>query len=303
VTERVLAVTPPYRLDLTVAVLRRFSTNVVDVSDADGTYRRAVAGFAAPALVAVRQTSPSELAVRVDCAPGDEERTFALVPRMLGTDRNVTTFDRGAATIPWLRDLASRMLGVRPPRYATLWEACVNAIVFQQISLHAASAILRRVILETGEPLGWNGIDLYAFPTIAALVDTSDARLRAAGLSAGKVETLRRVGTALAEGALDEVMLEERPSPEASAILCRIKGIGPWTAAVILLRGLGRLDVFPENDSGVARGFAALAGDAIDVPDVMARLGDQRGMLYYHLLLARLEARGEIATSATALRL
>jgi DNA-3-methyladenine glycosylase II len=302
-TERVVAVTPPYRLDLTVAVLRRFSTNVVDVSDADGTYRRAVAGFASPALVAVRQTSPTELAVRVDCAPGDEERLFAIVPRMLGTNRTVATFDRGAATIPWLRDLARRMHGVRPPRYATLWEACVNAIVFQQISLHAASAILRRVILETGESLLWNGISLHAFPTVAAIVDADDARLRGAGLSVSKVETLRRVGAALAEGALDEVMLEERSSPDASAILCRIKGIGPWTAAVILLRGLGRLDVFPENDSGVARGFASLAGDAIDVPDVMARLGDERGMLYYHLLLARLEARGEVATSATPERL
>jgi DNA-3-methyladenine glycosylase II len=303
VTERLLTIASPYRLDLTVAVLRRFSTNVVDVSDADGTYRRAVVGFASPALVAVRQTSPTELAIRVDCAPGDEDRIFALVPRMLGTDRTVAAFDRGAATIPWLRDLALRMRGVRPPRYATLWEACVNAIVFQQISLQAASAILRRVILETGEPLVWNGIELYAFPTVAALASADDARLRAAGLSATKIETLRRVGSALADGTLDEVMLEECTSPDVAAILCRIKGIGPWTAAVILLRGLGRLDVFPENDSGVARGFASLAGDAIDVPDVMARLGDERGMLYYHLLLARLEARGEIATSATGTRL
>jgi DNA-3-methyladenine glycosylase II len=293
VTERLIALTPPYRLDLTVAVLRRFSTNVVDVTDVDGTYRRAVAGFA----------SPAELTVRVDCAPGDEERLFALVPRMLGTNRTVATFDRGAATIPWLRDLALRVRGVRPPRYATLWEACLNAIVFQQISLHAASAILRRVILETGESLVWNGIALYAFPTIPALIETDDARLRGAGLSVSKVQTLRRVGAALAEGTLDEVMLEECSSRDASAILCRVKGIGPWTAAVILLRGLGRLDVFPENDSGVARGFAALAGDAIDVPDVMDRLGDERGMLYYHLLLARLEARGEIATSATRQRL
>jgi DNA-3-methyladenine glycosylase II len=39
--------------------------------------------------------------------------------------------------------------------------------------------------------------------------------------------------------------LEDKPSPEAAKLLCRIKGIGPWTAAVILLRGLGRLDVFP----------------------------------------------------------
>jgi DNA-3-methyladenine glycosylase II len=102
------------------------------------------------------------------------------------------------------------------------------------------------------------------------------------------------VAEALTSGALDEAMLEELASPEASARLCEIKGIGPWTAAVVLLRGLGRLDVFPAKDSGVARGLAQLTGDPnLDVPRTLERLGNERGMLYYHLLLARLEARGE----------
>jgi DNA-3-methyladenine glycosylase II len=278
-------------------VLRRFSTNLVDVTRPDGTYLRALSGFAGPAIVAVRQTGPTELAVRVDCVPGDEERCFTLVPRMLGTERRVPTFDRGAATIPWLRDLAKRMRGVKPPRYATLWEACVNAIVFQVLSLDAASAILRRTILAVGEPIERAGVALHAFPTIEALAGAPEAALRAAGLSAGKIATLRRVGEALQTGALDEVMLEERPSSEASKLLCSIKGIGPWTAAVILLRGIGRLDVFPANDSGAARAFRSLAGEAVDVPDVLARLGDERGMLYFHLLLARLERTGEVSSS------
>ena len=293
--ERVLTARAPYRLDLTVAVLRRFSTNLVDVMRPDGTYVRALSGFGAPAIVSVRQTGPTELVARADCLPGDEERCFALVPRMLGTDLSVATFDRGARTIPWLRDLAKRMRGVKPPRYATLWEACVNAIVYQVLSLDAAGAILRRAILATGEPIERDGVTLHAFPTIAALTGASNEILRATGLSINKITTLRRVGEALETGALDEVMLEERSSAEASALLCSIKGIGPWTAAVILLRGLNRLDVFPANDSGVAKGLRTLAGDGIDVADALARLGDERGMLYFHLLLARLERTGEVS--------
>lgn len=70
---------------------------------------------------------------------------------------------------------------------------------------------------------------------------------------------------------------------------------GPWTAAVILLRGLGRLDVFSADDTSVAANIALVAGSApFDVPRALNALGAQRGMLYYHLLLARLEARGEI---------
>ena len=78
------------------------------------------------------------------------------------------------------------------------------------------------------------------------------------------------------------------PTVEAAIELGKIRGIGPWSSAVILLRGLGRLDAFPMGDSGVARGLLALSGDhPIEIEPVLAGLDDVRGMLYFHLLLAR----------------
>jgi len=290
-----LPVVTPYRLDLTVSVLRRFSTNVVDRFSEDGRYERALDGFAAPALVVVRQRDPATLEVAIDAPPGETERALALVQRMLGIDRDLARFDRAAARVPWLRDLAKRMRGVKPPRYPTLWEACVNAVVFQQISLHAAGAILRRVIEALGTKVDGAGGLLYAFPSPQTLLGAADATLGVAGLSVNKIAALRRIAEALLGGALDEAMLEERPSPEGAAVLTAIKGIGPWTAAVVLLRGLGRLDVFPAKDSGVARSIAVIAGaESVDVAATLKTLGDYRGMLYYHLLLARLDARGDL---------
>ncbi len=299
--ERQVDVTTPYRLDLTVSVLRRFSTNIVDVVRPDGSYVRALDGGATPTFVYVRQVGPAALGVRVE-GPGDSAGTLDVVRRMLGTGRSVPRFDRAAARIPWLRDLAKRMRGVKPPRYASLWEACVNAIVFQQISLLAASAILRRTVTALGAPLHAGGVELHAFPSAATLLGARDDTLRAAGLSTSKVATLRRVAAALLAGELDEARLERQPTADAAATLCAIKGIGAWTAAVILLRGLGRLDLFPAKDSGVARSAASLAAGnsgaaaarEVDVPAALALLGDERGMLYYHFLLARLEARGDI---------
>jgi DNA-3-methyladenine glycosylase II len=85
------------------------------------------------------------------------------------------------------------------------------------------------------------------------------------------------------------------PSLDAAMILRGIKGIGPWTATVVLLRGLDRLDLFPMNDSSVARNLVFVAGAAhFDLDAVLTALGPQRGMLYYHLLFARLNARGKI---------
>jgi DNA-3-methyladenine glycosylase II len=287
-----IPVTAPYRLDLTVAVLRRFSTNVVDVVAPDGTYRRAYEDAAGTSVLAVRAHDATSLEVEVDGPLGDGAP--ALVRRVLGTDRRVDGFDRGAARVPWLRELAHAMRGVKPPRYATVWEACVNAIVFQQVSLAAASAILRRTIEALGTPIERDGVRLYAFPRIETFLGADDATLRVAGMSVAKIATLRRVGEAIGAGALAEATFDALPSPEIAARLCAFKGIGPWTAAVILLRGFGRLDVFPGNDSGVARSAALLAGEPLDLAPTLAELGDERGMLYFHFLLARLLTTGEI---------
>ncbi len=289
----------PYRLDLTVSALRRLSTNIVDVVTPDGQYARALGGSHEPVIAHVTQVAPETLAVTLEGNGSAHSRALALLRRMLGVDRDLTPFDRAAAGIPWLQPLAGRMRGVKPPRYPTLWEACANAIVFQQISLSAASAIMRRLVVNLGSSFDSEGVALNAFPTAESVQGAEDRVLRAAGLSAGKLMTLRRVSGALAAGTLDEAVLEERSSPEAAALLRRIKGIGPWTAAVILLRGLGRLDVFPANDTSVARNLAIVTGAApVDIGGVLDALRPQQGMLYYHLLLARLETRGDLGRAS-----
>lgn len=292
-----LSVVTPYRLDLTVSALRRLSMNVVDILTPEGQYVRAFGGGRGAMIVHVEQRRPDALTVTIDGEATEHAPTLARVRCMLGTDRDLTDFDRPAARIPWLAPLVERMRGVKPPRYPALWDACANAIVFQQVSLRAASAIMHRLIVTLGQPVEVAGlpVPLYEFPSSESVNAAPDDLLRGTGLSATKVATLRRVGDALATGALDATTLERCSSENAAAILRRIKGIGPWTAAVILLRGLGRLDVFPANDTSVASNIALVAGSgAFDAPSVLTALGEQRGMLYFYLLLARLEARGEI---------
>ena len=289
----------PYRLDLTVNALRRLSSNRVDVLTSDGEYLRVLGDAADCAVVRVRQPYPETVTIDVEADRGEHPRLLALVRRMLGMEVDLTRFYHAALGIQWLHPLVRRMRGVRPPRYPTLWEACVNAIVFQHVSLVAASTIVSRLTIDFGEHIERDGIRLYRFPSVEQVQHAPDRFLRTAGLSAAKLATLRRVADALEGGEVDEVRLEERPSPEASALLRKIKGIGPWTAAVILLRGLGRLDVFPANDTSVARNLALVSGSArVDLMAVLEALGPERGMLYYHLLLARLEAAAALGPSS-----
>jgi DNA-3-methyladenine glycosylase II len=289
---------PPFRLDLTVSALRRSPTNVVDVYTADGRYLRALDGSSGPVIVSVTQPRRDALSISVLGTQADGVRAVACMRRMLGTERDLTAFYRLARDVPWLAPLARRLRGLRPPRYPELFEACANAILFQQVSLHAASAIMRRLLHAVGTEVEHGGVPLVVFPTAGRLLESTDATLRAAGLSVSKLATLRRAAEAIASGTLTEAMLDELPSERAAHLLQEIKGIGPWTAAVILLRGLGRIDVLPGNDSGVRANLDRVAGKGVTAESVAEQLGTQRGMAYFCLLLARLEPRGEIGRAS-----
>lgn len=281
-----LPVRPPFRLDLTADALRRLASNVVDVVDEQGTYFRALSDAAGTELVRVRAYDAQMLEVR---ATGRRpERWLPAVARMLGTEVDLTQWYARTKGDPWLARLARLLRGVKPPRYPTLWEACAHAIVFQQISIHAAAAIMRRAVEALGQRLEVPGVACVAFPGPQRWLAASDDFLRAAGISANKIAHLKSAARTIESGSLDEALLQALPTSEAAARLLAIRGIGAWSAAVILLRGMGRLDTFPLRDSGVARSLALLSGDErLDQGQLLERLGDLRGMLYYHLLLGR----------------
>ena len=255
--------------------------------DDDGAYRRVLRDAQGSNLLEVRQSAEDALTVRIGGA--QPERWHATAAAMLGAGTDVADWYERVAPYPWLAELAEQLRGLRPPRYPTLWEALAHAIVFQQISIHAAAAIMRRTVERLSEPHEADGKRFYPFFTPADVLYASDEVLRGAGLSANKVEHLRSAAAAIEDGDLNEAALAQLSSEEAALKLQAVRGIGPWSASVVLLRGLGRLDVFPLKDSGVARALRDLSGDpGLDAGALLQALGPVRGFLYYHLLLGRM---------------
>jgi DNA-3-methyladenine glycosylase II len=282
-----LSVRVPFRLDLTADALRRLASNVVDVVDRNGVYYRALrGGGGVPELVAVRQIDATSLELR---ATGRRpERWLPAVTRMLGAQADLREWYERSCRVRWLAPIVEALRGLKPPRYATLWEACAHAILFQQISIHAAASIMRRAVELLGDPVEGGGVRCVAFPPEERWLGASDDDLRGAGISRNKIAHLRSAAEAFASGAIEETVLEQLPTPEIAERLRAIRGIGPWSASVMLLRGMGRLDTFPLRDSGVARTLSMLAGAVVDEAKLLDKLGPVRGMLYYHLLLGRL---------------
>ncbi|RDI51269.1 DNA-3-methyladenine glycosylase family protein [Microvirga subterranea] len=140
---------------------------------------------------------------------------------------------------PVMRDLvaagAAPTLRKRPPGFGGLaW-----IVVGQQLSTSSAAAIWGRVK------------ELYEPDSPDQFLALSDDALRAAGLSAGKVRTLRAAAAAVVEGALPLGRLHDLPADEAHGLLTAVKGIGPWTADIYLLFCLGHPDAFPGGDLAV----------------------------------------------------
>lgn len=120
-------------------------------------------------------------------------------------------------------------------RHSSGFEGLARIVVGQQLSLASAQAI-------------WGRVQTAVRPmTAEALLKLSDEDLRAAGLSQGKVRTLRALSREIVAG-LDLDHLAELPEEDVHDVLTALPGIGPWSADIYLLFCLGRADAFAAGD-------------------------------------------------------
>ena len=256
-------------------------------------------GNAGTVIAHITQRDDTTLDVRLSGAPIDADDASAKIGALLGLNDDPTPFFTRAESIDWLHPLAERWRGVRPARTASLWEAGATAIIYQSVSMLSAGAVAERFIERFGRHIDCQQSDLTLFPTPQSVNAAMPAALLALGLSSAKVQVLQALATTIMSGGWNADDVALLSTAAACERFSRVRGIGPWTAAVIALRGLGRLDVFPLRDSGVVRTIDILAASAPNATaQALAVLGETRGMLYHFLLLARLEARGVLPPRA-----
>jgi DNA-3-methyladenine glycosylase II len=293
----VFSLTPlaPFRLDLTVWALRRRPHNAVDLWDGQ-TYRRALLQQGQPIMLEVVQQGSSELSQLLvtassvaDVAPDQAGVTKAL-RRLLGLDIDLAGFYAFAAADMHLAPLAARFRGFKPPRYATLFEALLNGVACQQVTLNLGVQLLNRLAESYGIGLASQNLPLYTLPQPAALAEQSPEALRALGFSRQKAQTMLELARAQLEGRLSIDDLGRLDNEAAVSYLRQFRGIGRWTAEYALLRGLGRLNVFPSGDSGARNSLRRwLDLDAgLDYEGVARAIDPWQayaGLIYLHLLL------------------
>jgi 3-methyladenine DNA glycosylase/8-oxoguanine DNA glycosylase len=175
--------------------------------------------------------------------------------------------DEVASRDPVLAELVARVGPIRHrPRHPDgPFGALVRAIVFQQLAGRAAEAIYGRLRATVGDTL-----------TPEALDAAPDAALRAAGLSANKLASLRDLSAKVQEGTVVPSHTSRRSDEELIAMLVTVRGIGRWTAEMYLMFQLRRLDVWPVDDLGVRQGYGlAWSFDPAPTAKQLEPLGDR----------------------------
>ena len=216
---------------------------------------------AGPALGRVWQRPDGTLSIWLD-APAPHVALDAL-RHVLALDVDLRPFYGSVANDPTLGPITRRHRGLRPLRLGSVPHALLRGVAGQLVR----SSEARRIELAAVRRVGRPHAGLHLPLTAGELRSLSPAALRAAGLAEPRARTLVRVA------ALDVDGMVSRPTAEVVRVLTAVPGIGPWTAAVVCMQGLGRLDHGLVGDLGLLRLVARDTGRVPAVEETAELLG------------------------------
>lgn len=178
-----------------------------------------------------------------------ETRVRSEVEAILSLDVDGSGFAAVGRRDPVVGRLQARLSGLRPVLLWSPYEAAAWAVIGQRVQMAQAARVKRRLAEEVGSVVGVGGVDVPAFPDPERLAALPAGQR---GLNARKEEQLRALGRAALEGALDRARLRALAPDAAGEALRELPGIGPFSAELIRIRGVGDADALPAHERRVA---------------------------------------------------
>lgn len=239
------------------------------VTVADGCYRRVIrtsAGLAVAQVEAIDDLTADvgQLRVRIE-APnvpaecGELLAISAAVRRLFALDSPAPTAIEALTNDPVLGPAIAAEPGRRLAGAWDRFETAIRIIIGQQVTVAAASTLTGRVVercAAAGGPalIATDGLTA-PFPS-AAVVAAAD--LADIGMPRTRIATIGRFAAAVADGTVSLATITSLE--DTVAMLCEVKGIGPWTAELIAARVFNDPDAFPPKDLGLRRAYEAMGG-------------------------------------------
>ncbi len=192
------------------------------------------------------------------------------VERIVGTRGNPQPFYDLIGDMPELSVLKENFHGLHLTQATSLFETITWAVLGQQISANVAASLRRKITENYGRVGEIDGQAYALFPRPEDLVHANIEDLRALGLSQRKAEYTLGLRDEFGSGQITESRLEAMDDAEVEAELLKLRGIGPWTAHWLLIRGLGREDALPVGDVALQKTLGELVrGEAFSPQELV----------------------------------
>jgi len=187
-----------------------------------------------------------------------------------------------------LKRLKNRLYGLKPANYATVFEGVVKTIIQQQISLTGSMHITTRLILKFGEKVKVKEDVFYEFPSPDSLAKASLTELKECGLSRQKSTYIKEFSKSIVENGFDSEEVIRFSVPDAIEKLTQIKGVGLWTAELVIVTCTDHKEVLPAGDLGVKRAISNFASRDLMSEEEIRKFTEEWGkfkaLIAYYLI-------------------
>ncbi|WP_406818893.1 DNA-3-methyladenine glycosylase family protein [Pseudomonas sp. KnCO4] len=229
-----------------------------------GTYSRSMVAAGRHAVVHATPSGNQYLRIRLEGVPARAlPGLVARLRRVFDLDAEPAQINAGLAHDPLMARLLQQRPGLRVPQGWDAGEQAMRTVLGQQISVAGAMTLAGRLVQRHGEALRLVVPGLsHVFPTLPVL---AAAQFENMGMPRARAATLGTLANAL----LAEPGLLRRGQPLDTLLrdLCRLKGIGPWSASYLALRQAGAADALPLGDVALAKALRKLEGDQANLAE------------------------------------
>lgn len=247
----------PYSVDWVLAHIRASSYGVPYTVCGENRLRRVVEMDGEANLVEFAFGSgdggTGRLSLEVLDGPllGQERRLEETARFVFGVDDDLKACYRRLNRDATMKTLTTRYRGLTLVKAPSLYEALLITILGQQVSVYSAQSVRRRLMEHLGCSIEHGGTRYRGMPAAARLSESSAEELRELGVSRQKARYLNEIAARELEGKLGREAIAGLSDAEAMDTLQDIPGVGRWTGEIVLMRGDGRMDMFPAGDLGL----------------------------------------------------
>ena len=214
-----IAALPPFRFDLSAEIFANGDRQIRTYEK--GRFRQIIRANGKLILATVESVGTvdkpklcAELKSDRELTQEDKKKAEEAISVLFNLNFDLAPFYEEVKKDKVMACLTQKLRGLKSPTTQTVFEALVDSIVEQQISLKVANGMEKKLIKKFGDALGLEGEVYYAYPTPQKLASASSEELRQCGLSLRKAEYIKSVSTLITEGKLDLEKLKNYDSAD-----------------------------------------------------------------------------------------